>query len=142
MLIDTHAHLTDSQYENIDEIDIKKGVREKLIKDKDNAYLSRQLGTIKTDAPVETEYAGYVPSEPDAFTATKILAELENADVYQKELTVYVKKGKLSLAIGHRGETRSLIMSTKKPAHIYFSETDDISENEVKIKIKESNRCD
>ena len=67
----------DNIYENIETIDVKKGVHDKLVNDKEMAYLSRQLGTIKTDAPVETEYAGYMPSEPDAFTATKILAELE-----------------------------------------------------------------
>lgn len=67
----------DNIYENIETIDIKKGVHDKLVNDKEMAYLSRELGTIRTDAPVETDYAGYVPSEPDAFTATKILAELE-----------------------------------------------------------------
>ena len=33
-------------YKHIDEIDIKKGVHDKLVADKDNAFLSRTLGTI------------------------------------------------------------------------------------------------
>lgn len=52
-------------YENIDEIDIKKGVREKLKADKDSAYLSKTLGTICLTAPVETDWNSYIPSEPD-----------------------------------------------------------------------------
>ncbi len=67
----------DEIYANLDPIDLKKGVHDKLEADKDMAYLSRELGTIKTDAPVETDYAAYVPSQPDAFRVTSILAELE-----------------------------------------------------------------
>ncbi len=67
----------DDIYKNIETIDIKKGVHDKLVNDKDMAYLSRELGTIKTDAPIDAAYESYVPHEPDAFTATKILAELE-----------------------------------------------------------------
>lgn len=40
-------------YENIDDKRISKGVREKLIRDKDNAFLSRRLAQIITDAPIE-----------------------------------------------------------------------------------------
>ncbi len=67
----------DNIYENIETIDVKKGVHDKLVNDKEMAYLSRELGTIRTDAPVDSDYETYVPSAPDAFTATKILAELE-----------------------------------------------------------------
>ena len=40
-------------YENIDDKRISKGVREKLLRDKDNAFLSRRLARIITDAPIE-----------------------------------------------------------------------------------------
>ena len=39
-------------YENIEDKRIAKGVREKLIRDKENAFLSRQLAKIITDAPL------------------------------------------------------------------------------------------
>lgn len=42
----------DGIYENIDSKDISKGVREKLIRDKENAYLSKILAKIETNAPV------------------------------------------------------------------------------------------
>ena len=42
----------DGIYENIDDKRISKGVREKLLKDKENAYLSQTLARICTDAPI------------------------------------------------------------------------------------------
>ena len=42
----------DGIYENIDDKRISKGVREKLLRDKDNAYLSRKLAKICIDAPI------------------------------------------------------------------------------------------
>ena len=42
----------DGIYDNIDAKSISKGVREKLIRDKDNAYLSQNLARICTDAPL------------------------------------------------------------------------------------------
>lgn len=42
----------DGIYENIEDKRISKGVREKLLRDKDNAYLSRTLARICIDAPI------------------------------------------------------------------------------------------
>jgi len=42
----------DGIYENIEDKRISKGVREKLLRDKDNAYLSRDLAKINTDTPI------------------------------------------------------------------------------------------
>lgn len=51
-------------YDNIDDKRITKGVREKLLRDKDNAFLSRTLARIDTHAPVgidleDIEYKGF-----------------------------------------------------------------------------------
>lgn len=62
-------HTIDYIYENIDEIDIKKGVREKLIRDRDKAYLSLDLGTIRTNAPVDTDMDSYIPGDPSGAAA-------------------------------------------------------------------------
>ncbi|MBQ2842351.1 MAG: DNA polymerase I [Clostridia bacterium] len=67
----------DEIYANVDTIDIKKGVHDKLVNDKEMAYLSRELGTIKTNAPVEGDYSAYIPAQPDVFKVTGILADLE-----------------------------------------------------------------
>ena len=43
----------DGIYENIDDKRISKGVREKLLRDKEQAYLSKKLAKIDTDAPIQ-----------------------------------------------------------------------------------------
>ena len=53
----------DGIYDNIEDKRISKGVREKLLRDKDNAYLSRRLARIFTEVPIidsldEIEYKG------------------------------------------------------------------------------------
>ena len=67
----------DGVYENIDNSAIKKGVREKLLRDKQQAEMSRVLAEIRLDAPVETSAGAYAKSAPDADSAVKLLTELE-----------------------------------------------------------------
>nr|WP_319489823.1 DNA polymerase I [uncultured Caproiciproducens sp.] len=70
-------HDLDSIYKDIDTLDIKEGMRQKLIKDKETAYLSRYLGTIRTDAPVDTEISHYIPKQCDNDAAARLMAKLE-----------------------------------------------------------------
>ena len=74
----------DDIYNNLDALDIKKGVHDKLVNDKEMAYLSRELGTIRTDAPVSREYSDYIPKNADAIKATHLLAELEMFKMIEK----------------------------------------------------------
>ncbi len=67
----------DNIYENLDTIDIKQGVRNKLANDKDKAYLSLELGTIKTNAPIDTKPESYVVSGRDKAGVTAEFARLE-----------------------------------------------------------------
>ena len=55
----TRYHSIDYIYENLDALDIKAGVKAKLEADKDNAFLSRELGTICKTAPIDSELSGY-----------------------------------------------------------------------------------
>ncbi len=64
-------------YERLDEIDIKKGVREKLRNDKEKAYLSLDLGTIRTDAPIDKNASAYVADGGDKALAAAEFARLE-----------------------------------------------------------------
>ena len=45
----------DGVYENIDDSSIRPKLREKLVKDKENAYLSYDLATIRPEAPIDFE---------------------------------------------------------------------------------------
>lgn len=71
-------------YENLDEIDIKKGVREKLRKDKDKAYLSLDLGTIRTNAPIDTNINSYIPNEMDCAFLSREFTRLELFSLFDK----------------------------------------------------------
>ena len=71
-------------YEHLDELDIKKGVREKLEAGKDSAYLSRTLGTICLEAPVDTDIESYRLKEVDNFNAINMLVRLEMFGIIEK----------------------------------------------------------
>ena len=64
-------------YENIDTIDVKPGVRKKLIEGKESAYLSRMLGAICKEAPINANPADYIPSDGDKAAAVRLMAKLE-----------------------------------------------------------------
>lgn len=70
-------HCVDEIYENLDALEIKPGVKAKLEKDKDNAYLSLKLGEIRTDAPVETAPDAYTVNMTDSRAAVTEMARLE-----------------------------------------------------------------
>ena len=71
-------------YQNIDTIDVKKGVRQKLIDGKENAYMSRMLGTVCTNAPVDTDISHYIKSAGDGEKAQRIMAKLELFSLMKK----------------------------------------------------------
>ncbi|MDR1733325.1 MAG: DNA polymerase I [Oscillospiraceae bacterium] len=68
----------DNLYDNVATApEIKPAARQKLIDNRDAAYLSKKLGTIRCDAPVDTNYASYVPLPIDKLSLTKLLSSLE-----------------------------------------------------------------
>ena len=64
-------------YDNIDTIDIRETLRDKLKNDKDAAFMSYKLGEICKSVPIETDYSFYVPDEGDKGEALSILRSLE-----------------------------------------------------------------
>ena len=67
----------DGVYAALDSPDIKNGVREKLRLGKDSAYLSRTLGTICREVPLQKTLSAFSESSVDTLTATRMLADLE-----------------------------------------------------------------
>lgn len=118
----------DNIYGSIDTIDVKKGIHDKLVADRDMAYLSRRLGTISTEAPVDKSYAAYVPGSPDVFNVTRILSELEMfkmlerlklepAEIRKKETaSVDVKTDVYDIS-----DTELLFNQLKKKGEAYFT---------------------
>ena len=70
-------HSIDYIYAHIEELGFTPKKKENLINDKENAYLSRKLGTIVLDAPIDTDLSHYVPTEGDPEAAARLLASLE-----------------------------------------------------------------
>ncbi len=70
-------HSIDYIYENIEAIDIKDSVRNKLIAGKDSAYLSRTLGTICKTAPIDTNIAEYKNKPINTVELSRLMTRLE-----------------------------------------------------------------
>ncbi|MGN1201657.1 MAG: DNA polymerase I, partial [Eubacterium sp.] len=70
-------HTLDYIYENLDELDIKAGVKAKLANDREKAYLSLELGTIRTDAPVDLNIQNYRVTGGDSQKAVSQFVKLD-----------------------------------------------------------------
>ncbi len=70
-------HDLDSIYENLESLDIKEGMRRRLREGKESAYLSRELGTICSTVPIDTELSHYLPKKQDREAAARLMAKLE-----------------------------------------------------------------
>ncbi len=64
-------------YDSLTDLDIKPGMKAKLEASKENAFLSKKLGTICLEAPIDTELSSYFIKEADAVKATRLLSSLE-----------------------------------------------------------------
>lgn len=71
-------------YENLDSIDIKPAVKNKLEAGKEACYMSRDLGTISTEAPVSKRLEDYKQKETDKDKLSEILTELEMSGLMKK----------------------------------------------------------
>lgn len=116
----------DEIYSRLDELDIKQGVHDKLLNDKENAYLSRTLGTIRTDAPVDAVYESYIPAPADAFRVTSMLADLEMFRMIERlnlksSAPVSEKSAEtVSYELYEQNDTKLLINTLKKEGKAYF----------------------
>ena len=64
-------------YANLEDKAIKPGQRAKLSANRDKADLSYMLGTIRKDAPIETDPSAYIRQPGDPAAAAQLLAALE-----------------------------------------------------------------
>ena len=77
-------HTVDYIYQNLDTIEVTKGVRTKLENGRESAQLSRKLAEITLEAPVPLEMDNYVRGAGDPAEAAGILAEMEMFGVMKK----------------------------------------------------------
>ncbi len=116
----------DEIYSRLEELDIKQGVHDKLLNDKENAYLSRTLGTIRTDAPIDAVYESYIPAPADAFGVISMLADLEMFKMIERlnlkaSVPVSEKTAEaVSYELYEQKDTKLLINTLKKEGKAYF----------------------
>lgn len=77
-------HSLEYIYEHIDELEIKDGVRNKLINSKENAIMSRMLGEICRTAPIDTDVEGYTVEVSDPQACARYMAKLELFSLIEK----------------------------------------------------------
>ena len=82
-LIRTFGSL-DEVYAHLDDPSIKAGTRAKLEAGRESAYLSRTLGTIRTDAPIDTDLAAYTVKGTGRREAAAKMAALELFSMIEK----------------------------------------------------------
>ena len=80
----TKYHSIDYIYENLDTLDVKDGVKTKLAAGKDNAFLSRTLGTISQDAPIDKNIESYKIGEGDKSALAALMTRLEFFKLMEK----------------------------------------------------------
>ncbi|MBQ3093820.1 MAG: DNA polymerase I, partial [Clostridia bacterium] len=68
----------DALYEGLDASDLRDNLKAKLVAGKDSAYLSRTLGTIKRDVPMDTTLDTYLLKEPQNEPRSPRRTELES----------------------------------------------------------------
>ena len=113
-------------YEHLDELDIKKGVREKLSLGKDSAYLSRKLGTICLDAPIDTDLENYRLKDIDNFNAINFLVKTEMFGIIEKlgltreNIVVAEEKEKSTITIEEARDLPALMGEINNAGKAYF----------------------
>lgn len=73
----TKYHSIDYIYENLDSLEIKDGIKTKLAAGYDNAFLSRTLGTISCEAPIDKNIENYKITDGDKIELSKLMTRLE-----------------------------------------------------------------
>lgn len=114
-------------YEHLEEIDIKPAMKNKLIASKDNCFLSRKLGEICLEAPVETDLNKYLIKPVNEEESLKILRRLEMYSFIKKlSLTTDFKpseqeEAEYKVEFEKASDLNLLSEKLKKQEKIYFS---------------------
>ena len=80
----TRFHSIDYIYENLDSLDIKEAVKNKLNMGKDSAYLSKELGTINKKAPIDENINNYCLKDIKTQQLASLMTKLEFFKLMEK----------------------------------------------------------
>ncbi len=126
----------DGIYENIDDKRISKGVREKLLRDKENAYLSKELAKIITDAPLRAALSDLEYKGLDKDGLYKKFSELElNSLISKFGLTEPKSKEETPEETSGQMSLDKAVDITEEEEEIYKSASADELKNTVKNRL-------
>lgn len=100
----TRFHSIDNIYESLETLDIKESVRKKLEAGRESAYLSRELGTICREAPINSDISQYKIKPRNDAELARLMTRLEFFKLMEK----------MGLKPDNSGMQLSLDMSDKK----------------------------
>ena len=134
-------------YENIDALDIKEGVRNKLIAGKESAYLSRTLGTICKTAPIDTDFEHYRTREADSAALYTLMSGLE---LYKLMERMNIKPGAAAVkeadtpaftagTLSDIGDTADLYVSGDTAVAVSGGKTVTLKADELRILLENEN---
>ncbi len=119
----------DGIYENIN--NIKGKTQEKLIQDKDNAYMSYEIATIYRDVPIDINFEDFVYKKADVMKLKEIYEELEFYSLLKNIiLPKSEKKENLYTTIDDVQSIADIILDNKVA---FYLEVDDINYHKGKI---------
>ena len=100
----TRFHSIDNIYESLETLDIKESMRKKLEAGRESAYLSRELGTICREAPINPDISHYKIKPRNDAELARLMTRLEFFKLMEK----------MGLKPDNSGMQLSLDMSDKK----------------------------
>lgn len=80
----TRFHSIDNIYESLETLDIKESVRKKLEAGRESAYLSRELGTICREAPINSDISQYKIKPRNDAELARLMTRLEFFKLMEK----------------------------------------------------------
>lgn len=114
-------------YDNIDTLEIKENLKNKLVNDKEKAFLSYTLGTIINNVPIDCELNDLVPQNADEQKVRTMLADLEMFKIIEKlnlsAPTVAEKKEEKVKELGFTADfdLNELLSKVKTEKNAYFT---------------------
>lgn len=114
-------------YDNINTLEIKENLKNKLVTDKEKAFLSYTLGKIIDDAPIGCALSDFVPVSADEEKARAMLADLEMFKIIEKlefsAPTTVEKKDEKVKELGFSADfsTDELLNKIKSEKEAYFT---------------------
>ncbi len=139
-------HSIDYIYDNLESLEIKESVRNKLRDGKDSAELSRWLGTICCDAPINTDFEALRTRDADTVKLSAFMTDLELFKLLermnlkpQSATAVKVKKCYTVKAFDELPLNADIYFDENGAAAVYGDSVSDLNDEQLKTLLLNEN---